>query len=237
MIGLDYSRPLFLRVRTIGQRLGVLRPVVRLYRRLIRPKYEESFDKMMLKEIRPGDTVWDVGANTGYFTRGFAQIVGDTGSVIAFEPAPIPLEIARKETDGLPNVSLESLALGAEDGFADFFLEENTSTNSLFMKGTGLPTTVQVVAGDSYVSDHGGATPSSIKIDVEGFELEVLQGLDRTLSDPKLRAVFAEIHFQILRERGVPENPGKIVDLLRSKGFSVSWTDPSHLVAKRTRCD
>jgi hypothetical protein len=91
---------------------------------------------------------------------------------------------------------------------------------------------VRVMRGDSYWRA-SGITPNGIKIDVEGFEEEVLAGMEGLLAEPELRAVFVEVHFQKLEERGRAEAPLRIEKLLRSKGLRPRWVDASHIVAKR----
>ena len=75
--------------------------------------------------------------------------------------------------------------------------------------------------------------PNVIKIDVEGFELEVVRGLELTLSDRDLRLVGIEIHFTLLQDRGLLSAPRDIESTSKSKGFSLGWTDSSHLLAVR----
>jgi Methyltransferase FkbM domain len=71
------------------------------------------------------------------------------------------------------------------------------------------------------------------KIDVEGFEYEVLEGLDEYIKNLELRLMGIEVHFSILKERGVPQVPQQIETLLQRHGFSVSWPDSSHIIAVR----
>lgn len=76
--------------------------------------------------------------------------------------------------------------------------------------------------------------PNVIKIDVEGFEVEVVQGLSQTLSDRRLRAVFIEVHFLEISKRGLRDGVGRLKTSLENAGLSVRWLDPSHIVARRT---
>ena len=79
----------------------------------------------------------------------------------------------------------------------------------------------------------GYPVPSIVKIDVEGFELEVIRGLVRLLPLPQVRAVFVEVHFQTLATRGVPYAPAEMTRLLTSHGYDVKWIDPSHFVGRK----
>ena len=73
-----------------------------------------------------------------------------------------------------------------------------------------------------------------MKIDVEGFEYEVIAGLGDVIREPSLRALGIEVHFGILKERGDEKAPARIERYLKDAGFDVSWADPSHILAVRT---
>ena len=64
--------------RTVVRVLSLGRP---------REGYEQSFRSVMLRSTRPGDCVWDVGANIGFYSELFAMVVGPSGKVISFEPS------------------------------------------------------------------------------------------------------------------------------------------------------
>jgi hypothetical protein len=75
--------------------------------------------------------------------------------------------------------------------------------------------------------------PDLGKIDVEGHELEVLEGMVGMLEQPRLKHIFIEMHFAVLEEQGRGQVPSTIECLLMSKRFTVQWVDPSHLHASR----
>jgi hypothetical protein len=77
--------------------------------------------------------------------------------------------------------------------------------------------------------------PNAIKIDVEGFEYEVLNGLGDYLRAVELRLIGIEVHFEILNNRGFEKAPILIEKMLTDSGFFVRWPDPSHIVAIRDR--
>ena len=62
----------------------------------------------------------------------------------------------------------------------------------------------------------GHVVPAVIKIDIEGFEGEVFDGMASVLDLPSLRAVCVEVHFRALNERGKPHEPARLVQLVES---------------------
>ena len=74
-----------------------------------------------------------------------------------------------------------------------------------------------------------------VKIDAEGAEVEILEGMENILSSQELRAIFMEVHFSVLQERGLAKAPAEMEKKLISKGFHVEWVDFSHLVAQKKK--
>ena len=75
--------------------------------------------------------------------------------------------------------------------------------------------------------------PNVIKIDVEGHEGAVMDGMYSLLPDRRLRCIGIEVHFGLLDERGESAKPKQMEHTLLQHGFRVRWTDPSHLLAVR----
>ncbi len=90
-----------------------------------------------------------------------------------------------------------------------------------------------VYAGDALRQARDLRVLNVLKIDVEGFEPEVLRGFDETLRDPACREVLCEVHFALLDSRGQKHAPSEIQDYLGERGFAMKWITPSHLAAHR----
>jgi FkbM family methyltransferase len=219
--------------RNAGRALGVNRRIARL---LNGSGYETRYDNALSATVRAGDTVWDVGANVGYYTRVYAAKVGANGRVFSFEPSPVNFPRLVKATAEMTNVTPLQLGLGDRDAELSFSqgADDLGATSRIVEAGAG-ELVVQVRTGAGLIEARTVPQPNAIKIDVEGFELEVLQGLSAHLSDQALRAIGIEVHFGILKARGIPGAPARIEQVLERAGFDVSWPDSSHILALRAR--
>jgi FkbM family methyltransferase len=225
--------PLLIKTRSFARRLGLLS----LLRKMLPDRdYEERFHLALMNGIQKGDTVWDIGANVGFYTEKFAQIVGDAGKVIAFEPSPDAAEKVREISNSYPVVRLVQAAVSDSPGEAYFDVSSggDSVTNHLIgeaKEDEASQVAVEVTTGDVFSEANG--VPDVIKIDVEGFEIEVIRGMKELLRDNKLRAIYCEVHFGVLESRGQATAPVEIEKQLQKSGFSVKWVDPSHIAAVR----
>ncbi|MDP2430930.1 MAG: FkbM family methyltransferase [Pseudomonadota bacterium] len=136
---------------------------------------------------RPGDCVLDIGANVGDWTLAMALRVGPVGRVLAFEPVPYLAETVAKTAriNRHDWVEVHNLALSAADGTAEFSVEQGNSGGSRLgrMEGDFSMTTVPTRRLDSLLEGRPDINRIDfIKIDVEGHELEVLEGARATLA-------------------------------------------------------
>jgi FkbM family methyltransferase len=232
---MNYSSPTLIMLRKIGQKLHILKPLVNMTRSLLNSKYEEKFDEYTVSSIPAGSVVWDVGANVGFFTDRFSNAVGDKGSVVAFDPSPNCISVLNEKFSENKNVIIEAFGLADIAGQTDFSLEGGTDPTGGIgaREGHDVSVTVNISTGNSYILEYPKRIPNFIKIDVEGYEYEALMGMTNVLSSKECRGVFIEVHFLQLTKRNMSDAPTKIVQLLKSYGFVVTWIDPSHLAAER----
>lgn len=168
--------------------------------------------------VKPGDTVLDIGANIGLVTLRLSKRVGPSGVVHAFEPNPKPaFRLASSlAANGISNVQVHEVALGTEDAVLPLTIPTgNVGMGSLVAGFQG--ETVQVLV--RRLDDFDLGPVAFVKMDVEGFESQVLGGAERMLakSPPKV----------ILFEQN--NESGTSIQILRAAGYSVSGVAKSLL--------
>jgi len=147
-------------------------------------------------DVRRGDTVLDVGANIGAYTALFAQWVGDTGRVIAFEPAPTAYAAlcGMLQANGLSSrVTALQQAVSDREGSASFTAHGDDGGNRLCGPGAADAVTVATTTIDG-VCQRLRLRPRLMKIDVEGAELDVLRGARATIAAADDLRLYMEIH-------------------------------------------
>ena len=144
--------------------------------------YEARLQSILTSRVRPGDTVWDVGANIGFVSVLSARLVGPEGHVVAFEPVPDNVKRVRAaiEVNHLTNLELVEAALFDEPGTMSLSLGATHTTGSITRAEAGADLTVEVTTFDA-VADRLGA-PDFVKMDIEGAEAGALRGATRLLA-------------------------------------------------------
>jgi FkbM family methyltransferase len=155
----------------------------------------------MKHDLRPGDTFVDVGANIGYLSAAAAGLVGREGKVHCFEPVPVYCARLRRFAELNPefSITVNACAAGDSECSRTIYVTREPGQNTLvggYKNGVEVVSMldVPVIRLDSYLAAHQIERLALIKIDAEGFELPILQGLrgffERTV---RLPAIICEI--------------------------------------------
>jgi FkbM family methyltransferase len=174
--------------------------------------FEPSTVAAYRRIIRPGDVVIDVGANIGAHTLCLADCVGPKGRVIAFEPTEYAVQKLRANIALNPTlaqrITVEQIHLGASDDvappaavFSSWPLGAERDRHALHYGVAQRTTHARACRLDSYLDDHDVRRVDFMKIDIDGYECEMLAGAATTLR--QLRpALTLELAPYALAERG-----------------------------------
>ena len=158
----------------------------------------------------------------GYYTVIGSQAVGPGGRVFAFEPDPTSFGFMKKSVlaNKYENVVIEMKALSDKPGTLKLYLsEENRGDHRIYQTGDRDFIEVESVTLDTYLEAHPGRV-DFIKIDTQGAEVVILEGMHETLgSNPKLKLAI-EFWPHGLDEFGFTAT--RLLDILEEHGFELS---------------
>jgi FkbM family methyltransferase len=164
-----------------------------------------------------GATILDVGANIGLYSVVAAQRIGPSGKVYAFEPVPENIALLRRnlELNGVAErVAVQEVAVGEADGELEIFLSDRqigTHSAAKAAVGGGASVKVPMRSIDAFVATRAISRIDVVKIDVEGYDGQVLQGALHTLRRRK-PVLFIEYSPALLEACG--QNPDEFVALM-----------------------
>lgn len=195
---------------------------------------EAELTRELLDTLEPDDTVYDIGANIGFHAC-FATTALTEGTVVAIEPYPPnvrQLEENLRHNDG-DTIVLEA-AVSDSEGSVELTAPADESAGhqiSAIASDAGENTyTTRSVTIDSLVANSTHPAPNVVKIDVEGAEQQVIEGMRHTLNRVDCRAVFCELHHPNERvdRPSIQEfggHPDQIRQILTDCGFSLTTTE------------
>ena len=186
--------------------------------------WEQACTEAFRSLLRPGALVVDAGANFGHYAMTAASVVGPEGLVYAFEPHPSTFALLEQNCalQGKGNLVAVPAGLAAENGAMDIFTDsENHGGHSFFdwnLRGQARTShRVATYALDSFLGEHApGRRLDAMKIDVQGFEMEVLRGAARTIASDR-PSVLCEVTPGALRAAG--SGPEEIVAFFAEFGY------------------
>ena len=144
--------------------------------------YELEKQRALKDVVRPGMTAYDIGANAGFYTLGLSRMVGATGKVFAFEPLGKNVEklLRHIALNSLSNIEVLQVAVAANNGLVSFDVGESDFQGRINPNSTA-KYRVPTLRLDSAINNSSLPPPDFLKIDVEGGENQVLEGLSACL--------------------------------------------------------
>jgi FkbM family methyltransferase len=180
--------------------------------------------KDLLAELSP-QVVVDIGANRGQFSLA-ARYSLPTAQIIAFEPLPEPAAVFRKLFRKDPNVVLHEVAIGPKAGTETIHISRRDDSSSLLpiteqqetlFPGTAERSTSEISISPliEYIPDGSIEGPALLKLDVQGYELEVLKGCEMLFE--RFGLIYVECSFVELYEGQAMA--AEVVEYLHERGF------------------
>ena len=197
--------------------------------------------RVVLDTVRSEDIVVDIGANIGYYALLESRLVGPNGRIFAIEPVENNLRLLRLniELNRYSNIDTFHLAIGNKNTRGKIYLSDKSNCASMIYRegvsvvsGSTKTASVDVMTLDTFLD--GKPLPDMIRMDVEGYEHEIVQGMKGLLEKEIPLKIFMEIHPAYLGQ----ERLAVMLDTLASYGFrcTVATGRPlysrSHLLQK-----
>jgi FkbM family methyltransferase len=179
--------------------------------------YELEKQKSLERFIRPGMTIYDIGAQAGFYTLFFSRLAGDRGKVYAFEPCSYEARflIDHVRLNHLDNVRVVQAAVSEKRELLPMSSDRGMCENRL---GDDPDTTLMVPTIS--LDDSGLPAPDLIKMDVEGAEAAVLLGAQGTMREAR-PVLFVALHGDEQRKT--------CSIILRDAGYSIHGLDGQSL--------
>ncbi|HQO57379.1 MAG TPA: FkbM family methyltransferase [Candidatus Omnitrophota bacterium] len=186
--------------------------------------YEKVVTHYFTKFVQRDFIVFDIGANIGWFSLLGSRLVGGNGHVYSFEPEKLNFDVLRKniELNNIDNVVTINKAVSNINGSVKLNINaKNRGAHTL------LPTPdkyksclVEAITIDSFVSDNN-TYPDVIKIDVEGAEPQVFDGMKTLLEKSKKLIIFSEFNPFFIKNGG--GSPEKYIDNFLNQNFKLFY--------------
>jgi FkbM family methyltransferase len=202
------------------------------------PRQLSSEEKFLLGLDINGQTIYDIGGAAGIFTIFFARSVGKNGKVITFEPNPwnCNMIFEHLKLNNLDNVEVQQIALGKKREKGTLAVRQSeTGTGSLqedikasILQEKGAETIqVEIDTLDNQIATNNLPKPDFVKIDVEGLEMDVLDGMREIIKNYKPK-LFIEIHGVDVQRK--IENVQRVVDFLIAREYSIYHIESGDLI-------
>lgn len=170
-----------------------------IQRQMFLGEYEPEQTGWFRECLEPGDTVIDVGASFGYYTTLGSALVGPSGKVFAFEPSPVAGRVIEEaiRDSGIRNIVLTKAAAGKANGSVPLYLPNSRSLHSpsIFYSDPNFsPMQVPMISLDCFEPLKDVSKVKMVKIDVEGYEPDVLDGMELLVRSRRIENVLCEFN-------------------------------------------
>jgi len=186
--------------------------------------FEVPITNYVKNNLKDGQWAIDVGANIGYYSLLFSGLVGKNGKVFSFEPEKSNFEILKKNlaVNSINNVQIENVAISNTDSEGKLYLSKIAGQHKIYssFSDTGKTADIKILTLDSWFKKNqiDYRKISFIKIDVEGAELAVVEGMTSLLTNKNL-TVILEFSPKMINDFG--KKSERLPKLFTENGFEI----------------
>lgn len=187
------------------------------------PDREAAFMKILRQEVKKGMIGIDLGANIGYVTLIMAELIGPSGKIYAFEPDPRNFEILLKNIKANKYADFvfpHQMGLSNKTGVSKFYISNKSNLGSMMAtKHSKSLIDINISTLDDFIKNK--KTPDFIKMDIEGHEVEALEGMYNTLKNAESPAkILMEVHPEYYsKDRNLEKQLRRLIDI----GFNTKY--------------
>lgn len=193
---------------------GLYKPMYKLFK-----NKQDAFEIDLLKKhINQNDVVLDIGANIGFYATILSDIVGEKGIVHCFEPDIQNFNHLKKTTSEIKNIKINNKAVGPKTEKLKIYTSKNLNVDHRTYKPEEYDKEIEIdaVSIDAYLSSN--ATVNFIKMDIQGFEMQAIQGMQNILDKNNNIKLISEFWPYGLRKAG--SSVSDYFNFLTGKGFT-----------------
>ena len=196
---------------------------------LIFNTHEPVSTKIISSKLKKGMTCLDIGGNIGYYVLLESKYVGSKGNIIAIEPSPLNFECLKKNLTSLnlKNVQAYNIAAGENDGITKFLIYEGAGNSCMVLpddekpKWPGNIISIPIKKMDSFLEEKKIDKIDFLRMDVEGYEKKVINGLNKTIRKFK-PIIYMELHQYIVGQ----DNTAEMLQDLKNEGYEITTYVP-----------
>jgi FkbM family methyltransferase len=192
---------------------GLYKPMYAMFK-----NKQDAFEIDLLKKhLHKNEVVLDIGANIGFYAKILSQIVGPNGKVHCFEPDKTNYNHLQNYCKGIGNISLVNKAVGPKNEILKIYTSKNLNVDHRTYKPEEYDEEIEIeaVSIDEYLGTNNKI--NFIKMDIQGFEMQAVKGMEKTLTENKDIKIISEFWPYGLSKAG--SSVTDYFNFLTEKGF------------------
>ncbi|MFM9945201.1 MAG: FkbM family methyltransferase [Bacteroidia bacterium] len=203
-------------------------PVYNIVYPIFKNRQDADEINYLKKIIKPGDTILDIGANIGFYSKILAQCTGKYGKVHSFEPDLINFKHLKKNTRGLVNIVLNNKAVSDKSGTINIYKSKDLNVDHRTYPVGEYESidVIEAISIDEYLNNSWKV--NLIKMDIQGFEVSAMKGMEKTIkANPELKML---LEFWPHGLHAAGSSVAQFCEVIKSLGLKIEFLENEKLL-------